>query len=283
MQPISPANDLPRCRGRLATIWPQIMAWAFACVLLWPATASSQPSPRESEFQFVGPAGRPQQRLASELRILGETPEIDWEPLLQIASKWGQRFYELNLTALEQPLAIQAPEDVEENAAQQSGEEIDAGQPQRDRCFVGAPLSTVSVNIAPPSDELPENVAAICRQTTPQRSDTRLTCGWAVYEKRWAATCMHHRPLYFEEVNAERYGYTPCHCGQPLISAGRFLATIPALPYLMVARPPGECIYTLGHYRPGDCAPYRWHHPPRCVAAGVFEAAVVVGLVALVP
>ncbi len=94
---------------------------------------------------------------------------------------------------------------------------------------------------------------------------------------------MRHRPLYFEEVNAERYGYTPGYCIQPLVSAGHFFATIPTLPYQMFAQPPCECIYTLGHYRPGSCAGYRPSRWPMHLGAGIAEAAVIVALVALIP
>jgi len=43
---------------------------------------------------------------------------------------------------------------------------------------------------------------------------------------------------------------------QPLASAANFFLTFPILPYKMGLEMPNECIYTLGYYRPGDCAPY---------------------------
>lgn len=287
MQTTFPACNLPRCSGRWANTWLRGIALALACVTLWPATANSQPSAndfvsRDSEFQLASPAGRLQQRHASELRNLGVTPALDWEPIVHMAARWCTELTSLQ-GSLEEQHHLAMLQDAVGPGADNNQEQIEAGQVQRDPCFVAVPISSVRVGIAAPAGKLPEDIAAQCRRTSMPVGDTRLTCGWAVYEKHWAATCMHHRPLYFEEVNAERYGYTRGHCVQPFISAGRFLATIPALPYLMVARPPCECIYTLGHYRPGDCVPYRWHHPPRHVAAGVFEAAVIVGLVALVP
>ena len=66
-----------------------------------------------------------------------------------------------------------------------------------------------------------------------------------------------HRPLYFEEINLERYGYGCGWCLQPGASAAHFFGTVPALPYLMTVDCPHECIYTLGHYRPGSCPPWR--------------------------
>ena len=90
---------------------------------------------------------------------------------------------------------------------------------------------------------------------------------------------------YFEEVNLERYGYTPFHLGaiQPALSAGRFFATIPALPYLATARPPCERIYTLGHYRPGSLVPFRPHLIEAAPLPTAVEGLAINGLVFLIP
>ncbi len=84
----------------------------------------------------------------------------------------------------------------------------------------------------------------------------RFTAG-AVYT--WSAPAFFHHPLYFEQVNLERYGQGPHHAIQPIYSAAHFFATIPKLPYHVATAPPSERVYTLGHYRPGNCAPYQWH------------------------
>jgi len=94
---------------------------------------------------------------------------------------------------------------------------------------------------------------------------------------------MHHRPLYFEEINAERYGYTVCQALQPVISAARFFGTIPALPYKMVVDCPRDCIYTLGYYRPGSCAPRRWNRLPMQLTAGVVETGFIAAMILLIP
>ena len=63
-----------------------------------------------------------------------------------------------------------------------------------------------------------------------------------------------------------------------LIQRGR-----PSLPYLMTIDCPRECQYTLGHYRPGSCVPYRREAWP-CSKLGLsVEAMAVVGLVAIIP
>jgi hypothetical protein len=77
----------------------------------------------------------------------------------------------------------------------------------------------------------------------------------------WDASAACHRPLYFEDVNLERYGHN-FGCVQPVISAGKFFGTLPLLPYLMFVEPQhccADCTYTLGHYRPGTGAPHRHH------------------------
>ena len=105
----------------------------------------------------------------------------------------------------------------------------------------------------------------------------------------WDATCLCYQPLYFEEINAERYGYVCgghccCSCiAQPAASAAHFFATIPALPYCLAAECPTECVYTLGHYRPGNCVPWRWNWPPCDLHAAAITAGVYTGFVFALP
>jgi hypothetical protein len=108
----------------------------------------------------------------------------------------------------------------------------------------------------------------------------------------WEATSFCHRPLYFEEINLERYGFFCCdhRCGgipaalvQPVLSGAHFFAAIPALPYKMTLHPACECIYTLGHYRPGSCVPHRVHHVPLRPLPAAVQACAVTGLVFAIP
>jgi hypothetical protein len=105
------------------------------------------------------------------------------------------------------------------------------------------------------------------------------TWGQTCFE--WKASALCHKPLYFEEVALERYGHA-CVL-QPAVSAARFFATVPALPYEMGMRPPWECVYPLGHYRPGSCAPYYIPPVPVSLRGGLIEAGVVTGLVYIIP
>jgi len=102
-------------------------------------------------------------------------------------------------------------------------------------------------------------------------------------EFNWQSPGTHHRPLYFEEVNLERHGYSKFGVLQPAASAAHFFATIPLLPYKMTVHPAQEHIYTLGHYRPGSCVPYRIHQLPLYLDAATVQAGVVTSLVFLIP
>jgi len=107
--------------------------------------------------------------------------------------------------------------------------------------------------------------------------------GWTGHLYPYEPSALCHRPLYFEEVNLERYGYSNCRIGQPLLSGAHFFATVPILPYKAAVEPPRDGVYTLGHYRPGNCVPNRIHWMPLEPKAGVIEAGVITGLMFAVP
>src|SRR5205823_2600676 len=101
------------------------------------------------------------------------------------------------------------------------------------------PLSAISLSIAPREGELPPTPGAA---RFPRERDLRYPVGarrgWMMSNYNWEADGLYHEALYFEEVNAERYGYNRPLL-QPILSGGRFFATVPFLPYLVTARPPG--------------------------------------------
>ena len=45
---------------------------------------------------------------------------------------------------------------------------------------------------------------------------------------------------------------------QPVVSGVHFFGTLPILPYKMGVEQPWECMYALGYYEPGSCAPFWW-------------------------
>jgi hypothetical protein len=106
---------------------------------------------------------------------------------------------------------------------------------------------------------------------------------WEQTTYMWKASAMCHKPLYFEDEQLERYGHSFTPCIEPFVSGAHFFATIPVLPYCMGVEPPNECIYALGHYRPGDCAPYMCNPIPLSCRGALFEAGAVVGIGAAFP
>jgi hypothetical protein len=89
----------------------------------------------------------------------------------------------------------------------------------------------------------------------------------------WKAASLCHKPLYFEDVQLERYGHSWNPIIQPFMSGAHFFVSVPLLPYKMGLKPPHECVYTLGYYRPGNCAPYMFEPIPLSLRAAVWEAA----------
>jgi hypothetical protein len=87
----------------------------------------------------------------------------------------------------------------------------------------------------------------------------------------WKASGTCHKPLYFEDVQLERYGHSWNPIIQPFASGAHFFVSVPLLPYKMGLRPPNECVYTLGYYRPGNCAPYMLEPIPLSLRAAVFQ------------
>jgi hypothetical protein len=106
---------------------------------------------------------------------------------------------------------------------------------------------------------------------------------WPLITYTWKASALCHKPLYFEEVQLERYGHSAGPIVEPLLSAAHFFITVPLLPYYMGVDPPLECQYTLGYYRPGDCAPYMFDPFPLSLRGAALEAGAVVGVTAVIP
>jgi len=106
---------------------------------------------------------------------------------------------------------------------------------------------------------------------------------WAPITYTWQASGLCHHPLYFEDVHLERYGHSWGPYLQPIISGGHFFLTVPVLPYLMGINPPCECQYTLGYYRPGNCAPYLLDPIPLSARGALAEGGVWTGMAVLIP
>jgi hypothetical protein len=106
---------------------------------------------------------------------------------------------------------------------------------------------------------------------------------WIASTFTWKASSVCHKPLYFQDVQLERYGHTAGPLLQPALSGAHFFLNIAALPYNMALYPPYECRYPLGYYRPGSCAPWMVPPVPLSVRAGLIAAGTYVGGVFLIP
>ena len=144
----------------------------------------------------------------------------------------------------------------------------------------------------PKPDEL-KRIGDITNNITPEAGEFPRECGlgdsvfepraWALTTFTWKASALCHKPLYFEEMALERYGHSTGPLTQPFVSGAHFFGTLPILPYLMGVEPPCECIYDLGYYRPGSCAPYMIYPIPISLRGAVLEAGAWVGGVFLIP
>lgn len=83
---------------------------------------------------------------------------------------------------------------------------------------------------------------------------------WSLAGYHWTAPNVYHRPLYFEQVNLERYGHYRKHWHvESAISSAHFFGTALVLPLKALHYFPCERVYTLGHHRPGNCNPNQRH------------------------
>jgi hypothetical protein len=115
-----------------------------------------------------------------------------------------------------------------------------------------------------------DNGEYVARQTSP-----------AVLQ--WAPTNLYHYPLYFEDPALERYGHTYHPVVQPFASAGRFATQLAGIPYQMTLHPVCSREYTLGYYRPGECAPKKHYQIPFNEEAAVMQAAALAGIFLIFP
>ena len=100
---------------------------------------------------------------------------------------------------------------------------------------------------------------------------------------QWKASALCTKAAYFEDVQLERNGHSVCPALEPVLSGARFFLTVPVLPYKMGLTPPSECVYTLGHYRVGNCAPHMLDPLPISIRAALFEGAAIGAGIALIP
>ncbi len=150
---------------------------------------------------------------------------------------------------------------------------------------VGVDIRPRDIRQGKPLGDMPPDVASSVLSRQVQENGGKCRREWPCLCFHWEASGLFFQPLYFEETNLERYGYSPrgIRLLQPLLSAGNFFLTIPLLPYKVASQPPCQETYTLGQYRPGSPVPYRINRPQFRLVGVVAEAAVIGGLILLIP
>ena len=104
---------------------------------------------------------------------------------------------------------------------------------------------------------------------------------WQSTTFTWKASALCHKPLYFEEEQLERYGHSAGPIRQPVLSATHFVLNLAFAPYHMGVHPPNECMYALGYYRPGSCAPWLVQAFPLSLRGAVAQVAAVAAVAPL--
>ena len=100
---------------------------------------------------------------------------------------------------------------------------------------------------------------------------------WTPQLSTWYASNLCHKPLYFENVQLERYGHSAGPIMGPIRTSAHFFGSLAFWPYHTAINPPNECIYALGHYRPGNCAPWLVDPFPFSARGAIRQGAVVTG------
>jgi len=158
-----------------------------------------------------------------------------------------------------------------------------APPPEKEACLGLKSFEPIKRNILDLAKPRLEQGKSPPPQSCPMDPSAFVSRAWEPVTFHWTASALGHKPVYWEDVQLERYGHTWGPWLQPVVSAGHFFLVFPALPYAMGLFPPNECVYTLGHYRPGSCAPYMLDPLPLSVRAALAEGGIWTGMIFLIP
>ena len=100
---------------------------------------------------------------------------------------------------------------------------------------------------------------------------------WIPQTYTWKASSLCHKPLFFENIQLERYGHSHGPFTQPIQSVGHFFVSLITVPYQSAITPANECQYALGFYRPGNCAPWLKDPVPFSLSGARRQALITTG------
>jgi hypothetical protein len=106
--------------------------------------------------------------------------------------------------------------------------------------------------------------------------------GWAPLSEIVEPGYVCYGRLYFDQINAERYGWD-LGIFQPVISAGIFWADVIILPYKMGTEPCRKFECSAGYCLPGDPIPLILYPPELSLTGALTEAATIGVLAAIFP
>jgi HEAT repeat protein len=131
-----------------------------------------------------------------------------------------------------------------------------------------------AIRISPPDPkEMPDEEHAKKFLAPPSYGKDKLTAGGKEYHipgyRRgfvpvgfgWDSPAVCFRPLYFQDINLERYGIN-YGCFEIARSTLLFTKNVILFPYHLIVQPGCENIYTLGYDRPNNCMPMYCYHMP---------------------
>lgn len=110
-------------------------------------------------------------------------------------------------------------------------------------------------------DSLANEPAALAPMVRVQNSPSMGEYQWSPSGYCWQSPAFCYSPLYFEQPNLERYGNSTFPLLAPAVSATYFFGQVTFLPIRSLIQPPWSASCTLGHHRPGDCAPFQRRNP----------------------
>ncbi|MFN7731312.1 MAG: hypothetical protein ACK5OB_05385 [Pirellula sp.] len=123
--------------------------------------------------------------------------------------------------------------------------------------LIGRPATSYSLFQDLETDQKFQQTATLAEPIRTVRDVDAATYMWNAHGYAWESASFCYSPLYFEQPNLERYGQGVGRPFASTVSAVKFGADIVTLPVALVCTPPWECSCTLGHHRPGNCAPYQ--------------------------
>ena len=101
---------------------------------------------------------------------------------------------------------------------------------------------------------------------------------WCSTDALWQTPDLCYHPLYFEEVNLERFGGR-FPVGQTIFSAAHFFGGVITLPYALAVQPPHCCYYSAGYGRPGNKYCYMMKRPVWSLRGATLQSLLVTGVV----